>query len=70
MKIIYTRQNKDGSYDEVGMDNRRLTSKYTTTNGFVRHGIPSDYYGHTLRLEVWFGNNIYCAADKTLYVTV
>jgi len=70
MKIIYTRQNKDGSYDEVGMNNRRLTSKYNTTNGFIRYGIPSDYYGNTLKLEVWYGDNIYRAPDKVKYVTV
>jgi hypothetical protein len=70
MKIIYTRQNKDGSYDECGMNNQRLTSNYTTTNGFIRYGIPSDFYGHTLRLQVFYGDNIYRAPDKVMYVTV
>tara|TARA_R110000868_G_scaffold411127_1_gene701891 strand:+ start:460 stop:672 length:213 start_codon:yes stop_codon:yes gene_type:complete len=70
MKIICTRQNKDNTYDEVGMNNRFLTSKYTTTNGFIRHGIPSNYYGNTLRLEVWYGDSIYRAPDKTMHVTV
>jgi hypothetical protein len=70
MKIIYTRQNKDGSYDEVGMNNQRLTSNYTTTNGFIRYGIPSDFYGNTLRLQVFYGDNIYRAPDKVMFVTV
>jgi hypothetical protein len=70
MKIICTRQNKDKSYDQVGMNNRFLTSKYNTTNAFLRHGIRTDYYGNNLQLEVWFGDNIYRAPDKVLYVTV
>ena len=70
MKIIYTKANKDGSYDEVGMNNRRLTSDYTTTRGFIRYGIPTDFYGNTLRLEVFYGDSIYQNPDKTLYVTV
>jgi hypothetical protein len=70
MKIIYTRQNKDGSYDNVGMNNQRLTSNYTTTNGFLRYGIPDNFRGNTLRLEVYFGDSIYRAPDKTMFVTV
>ena len=70
LKIICTRQNKDKTYDEVGMNNRYLTSKYTTTNGFLRHGIRTDYFGNNIRLEVWFGDNIYREPDKVLYVTV
>jgi len=70
MKIIYTRQNKDGSYDNVGMNNQRLTSKYTTTNGFLRYGIPDTFRGHTLRLEVYYGDNIHRDPNKIMYVTV
>jgi hypothetical protein len=70
LKIICTRQNKDKTYDEVGMNNRYLTSKYTTTNGFLRHGIRTDYFGNNIRLEVWYGDNIYREPDKVLYVTV
>jgi hypothetical protein len=70
MRIIYTRQNKDGSYDECGMNNQRLTSNYRTTNGFLRYGIPDNFRGHTLRLEVWYGDNIYRDPDKTMFVTL
>jgi len=70
MKIICTRQNKDGSYDEVGTKNRSLTSAYTTTNGFLRYGLPSDYYGHRIRLQVWYGGNIYRKEDKVIYRVV
>jgi hypothetical protein len=70
MKIICTRQNKDKSYDQVGMNNRFLTSKYTTTRNFLRYGLPAHFYGNTLKLEVFYGDNIYRAPDKTMYVTV
>jgi hypothetical protein len=70
MKIIYTRKNPDGSYDECGMRNRGLTSSYKTTSGFIRYGIPTSFYGCALRLEVWYGENIYRDPDKVLFVTV
>lgn len=70
MKIICTRQNRDGSYDSCGMSNRFLTGQYKTVNGFLRHGIPTNLYGHTLRIEVWYGDCIYRDPDKMLFVTV
>jgi len=70
MKIIYTKQNAKGEYNEVGMTDRGLTSDYSTTSGFLRYGLPANFYGHTVRLEVFYGDNIYRAPDKTLYVTV
>jgi hypothetical protein len=70
VKIICSRQNSDGSYDDVGMNNRFLTSQYNTVRGFIRYGIPTSYYGNTLRLEVFYGDNVYRDPDKTQYVTV
>jgi len=70
MKIICTRPNKDGTYDEVGTRNRFLTTSYTTTNGFLRYGIPSDYHGRRIRLQVWYGGNIYREADKVVFMDV
>ena len=70
MKIIYTKQNAKGGYNEVGMTDRGLTSAYSTTSGFIRYGIPANFYGNTLRLEVWYGDSIHGDADKTMYVTV
>jgi hypothetical protein len=70
MKIIYTKENAKGEYSDVGMTDRGLTSKYKTTSGFLRYGIPTNFYGNTLRLEVWYGDNIYRDPDKTMYVTV
>ena len=67
MKIICTCQNKDGSYDQCGMNNAFLTSNYKTVNGFIRYGIPTHFYGHTLRLEVYYGNLYKDNPDKVLY---
>jgi len=70
MKIIYTKQNTKGEYNEVGMNDRGLSSDYSTTRNFLRYGLPANFYGHTVRLEVFYGDCIYRAPDKTLYVTV
>ena len=70
MKIICTKPNSKGGYYDAGMNNRRLCGDYSTTRNFIRYGIPSDFYGNTLRLEVFYGDNIYRAPDKVMYVTV
>jgi hypothetical protein len=54
MKVILTRQNPDGSYDEVGMNNRRLHSHYKTVQGALRYALKSatpDWRGVTVRFE-------------------
>ena len=70
VKIICTRQNENGSYDEVGMKNRCFTSKYATTSGFIRYGIPSQFYGNRIRVQVWYGENIYRQSDKVIYMSI
>jgi hypothetical protein len=70
MKIIYTKQNAAGGYNEVGMNDRGISSDYSTTRNFLRYGLPAHFYGNTLKLEVFYGDNIYRAPDKTMYVTV
>jgi hypothetical protein len=70
MKIIYTKQNAKGEYNEVGMTDRGLSSDYSTTRNFLRYGLPSNFYGNTVRLEVFYGDSIYRAPDKVMYVTV
>ena len=42
-KFIVTRKNKDGSFDNVGMNNRYLTSKYKTLSGLIRYGISEQW---------------------------
>ena len=70
MKILYTKANSKGEYNDVGMTDRGLTSHYTTTSGFLRYGLPSNFRGNRVRLEVFYGENIYRSPDKVIYVTV
>ena len=70
MKILYTKANSKGEYNDVGMTDQGLTSKYTTTSGFLRYGLPSNFYGNRVRLQVFYGENIYRSPDKVIYVTV
>lgn len=38
-QFIVTRKNSDGSFDDVGMNNRYLTSNYKTLAGLIRYGV-------------------------------
>jgi hypothetical protein len=38
-KFIVSLRKADGSFDEVGMNNRYITTGYKTLSGLVRHGI-------------------------------
>lgn len=67
MKIICTRQNKDGSFDEAAGDNKFVALDYTTSNGFIRYGIPTRFYGHKLKIDIYYGESIYKDPDKTIY---
>ena len=66
MKVIVTRQNSNGQYDEVGMDNRRII-EYNSRGMIVREarkfarGVP-------VRIEVMDPMNMYRPAVKTFYV--
>lgn len=66
MKAIVTRPNTDNTYDEVGMNNRYLTSRYRTEKGLLRYGIAKHFKGK-IRVEIYYGN-IYGKPDKTIYV--
>jgi len=57
MKAIITRQNKDGSYDDCGMNNRFLTGEYKTLKGLFRYGVPK--HKGVYRVEVFYGDSIY-----------
>jgi hypothetical protein len=66
MRFIITQPNQDGSYDEVGMRNRYLTSSYSTVKGLLRYGIAKHFTGQ-IRIEV-YGENVFCDPFKTFYV--
>ena len=50
-KFIVTRKNKDGSFDNVGMNNRYLTSEYRTLSGLIRYGISEQWKQNGFRVQ-------------------
>ena len=70
MKIFCTKPKANGDYNGCGTDYCTISDKYKTIRGFIRYGLPSDFYGNTLKIEVYYGDNTYRAADKVMYVTV
>jgi hypothetical protein len=69
MVIIYTKADNQGRYSPAPLDNTRISRDYTTTREFLRSGLPSGFYGQTIRLQVFYGQCIYRRPDKVLYVT-
>jgi hypothetical protein len=78
MKAIVTRQNADGSYDAVGMNNRRVTRTYFSEANLLRYGLrfcaglwPK---GTHIRVEIFRGDRIPSDPNtspvKTIYATV
>ena len=53
---IITKQNADGSYDEVGMRNRTLITGYKTMAGALRYGIEPFARGCIARVEIFRGS--------------
>jgi len=53
MKAIITRQNKDGTFDNVGMNNKMITGEYKTKKNLLRYGIPEHFKKHTCRIELF-----------------
>jgi hypothetical protein len=42
-QFIVTRKNSDDSFDNVGMNNRYLTSSYKTLAGLIRYGVSEQW---------------------------
>ena len=64
MKVIITKQNKDGSFDQVGMINRRLFSHYKTINGALRYACPN--WMDPCLFEFFTDSGIYGKPFKTM----
>lgn len=58
MKVIVTKQNADGSFDEVGMNNRSIFSQFKTKIGAFRR-MKQILPPGTYRLEFFTDNGIY-----------
>jgi len=68
VRAIITRQNKDGSYDEVGTNNRTLLSrKLKRSIDYLVQGW-ADGYQVTYRIELYHGESIYGTPDTTYYI--
>lgn len=59
MKAIITRRNNDGSFDEVGMNNRILTGQYKLLCNLVKFGVPEHFKNHECRFELYYNNIIF-----------
>jgi hypothetical protein len=66
MQIIVTKQNPNGTYDEVGMNNRALFSQYKTISGAIRYGAKPYANGKPCRVE--FFTNVYADPFKVIYI--
>jgi hypothetical protein len=53
MKIIVIKQNTDGSYDQVGMNNRSLFSEYKTLHNAIKYGAKMFANGNPCKVEVY-----------------
>lgn len=51
MKVIVTRQNPDGTFDNVGMNNRFVTASYQSIASLLRYGIPSHWQAVGYRVQ-------------------
>lgn len=58
-KYIITRKNSDGSFDNVGMNNRFLTSRYKTLNGLIKYGISENWKKSGFRVQDMNDNVLY-----------
>jgi hypothetical protein len=69
MKIFYFKANAKGEYNDAGMTDRGLTGDYKLLRGFFVMVFLHNFYGK-MRLQVFYGENIYRSPDKVIYVTV
>lgn len=53
MQIIVTKQNLNGSYDQVSMNNRALFSNYKTLKNAVKFGAKMFANGNPCKVEVY-----------------
>ena len=51
MKLILTRQNPNGTYDEVGMNNRTVITGYKTVRNAIKYRVLPFGQGRPVRVE-------------------
>lgn len=67
MKIIVTQENADGSYDEVGTNNRCLISGYKTLKNAMKFGVMPFANNKAIRVEIYPHGNIYAECNWVIY---
>ena len=70
-KVIVTRQNSKGTYDQVGMSNRTIVSDLKTVKGILNrlHKYKWLQVGQMVKLEYFDNNSIYGDPYKVLEVS-
>lgn len=56
MKAIITRQNKDGTFDSCGTNNRMITREYKTATNVLRYGIPAIWLTQKVKIDIYYFN--------------
>lgn len=65
--IIVTRQNTNGTYDNVGMGNRAMFNHYKTVRGAIKYGAKAFANGKPFRVEVYPSGNVYAPCNWVLH---
>jgi hypothetical protein len=65
MKYIVTRKNADGTFDEVGMNNRFVDSRYASLRTLLRYGVPAAWRTAGIRVEVFQSERFYGSPVST-----
>jgi len=63
-KHILTLQNKDGSYDEVGMNNRHIMTKISRAKAVDHAKQLYNKHGRKVRVQSWAGHDFYKSNSK------
>lgn len=67
MKIIVTKENADGTYDDVGTNNRALISGYKTLKNAMKFGVMPFANNKAIRVEIYPHGNIYAECNWVMY---
>lgn len=67
MKIVVTIKSPDGSYDEVGMQNRAIFTHYKTLQGAIKYGALRFAKGKPFRLEVLDEANVFGKSKQVIF---
>jgi hypothetical protein len=64
---IVTRQNTDGTFDEVGSNNRTVITGYKSYQSAMRYAIKPFAQGRVVRVEVYHNDNVHRTPDETFH---